>query len=384
MNILFFPSWYPVIGNSLYGIFFREQALALKRAGINIYVLHLNNKGIRYFLKRLEIKIKINVYNDDGINTYRVDYINLFPMKYFPLFNLFFNAIILRKYFFYIEKNNKIKFDIVHIHSAINAGMIFKMSNIKRKYIITEHSSAYSRNIITSFEKKYLHGVFSSAKQLIVVGDGLKKEISLYTSNQIDVIFNIVSMKKYKPQKDQKKKCFRFFSLGMNIINKGMDILVVAFCESQICELAELLIAGLNQSEIDILEEIKKKYNKGNNIQLLNKLTREEVAYNMYNCDCFALTSRFETFGIVFAEAMYFGKPVIASKTGGPDSFITMETGILVPIEDINLTREALEYMFYNKEKYNEEYIKNYAWDNFSEEVITKKIINVYNNVINS
>ena len=48
--------------------------------------------------------------------------------------------------------------------------------------------------------------------------------------------------------------------------------------------------------------------------------------------DVFALPSYYESFGLVALEAMACGTPVIASRVGGPKSFITSgETGYLVP-----------------------------------------------------
>jgi glycosyltransferase involved in cell wall biosynthesis len=93
------------------------------------------------------------------------------------------------------------------------------------------------------------------------------------------------------------------------------------------------------------------------------------------------LASRFETFGVVFVEAMASGVPVIASKTGGPDSFVTSETGMLVSVENIEETTAALETMFFKKNSFDYEYIRNYAVENFSEEVIAKKIIGLYEEI---
>lgn len=59
---------------------------------------------------------------------------------------------------------------------------------------------------------------------------------------------------------------------------------------------------------------------------------REDVG-NMYAImDVFALVSAWEGFGLVVAEAMFCGLPVIGSRVGGiPDIVVDGETGLLVP-----------------------------------------------------
>jgi glycosyltransferase involved in cell wall biosynthesis len=78
---------------------------------------------------------------------------------------------------------------------------------------------------------------------------------------------------------------------------------------------------------------------------------------------------------------MACGKPVIATKTGGPDSFVIPETGILVPVENIPATTAALETMFFKAASFDPVYIRNYAVENFSEAAIAKKIIEVYEEI---
>jgi glycosyltransferase involved in cell wall biosynthesis len=57
-----------------------------------------------------------------------------------------------------------------------------------------------------------------------------------------------------------------------------------------------------------------------------------------------AVPSRREGFGVVCAEAMAHGRPVVASAVGGLlDLVVDGETGILVPPGDVDALREALE-----------------------------------------
>jgi glycosyltransferase involved in cell wall biosynthesis len=379
MNVLFLPSWYPRPEYPLSGIFFKEQARALYNQGVNVYVLCLDSYSMRNIFDFFRLKKKKYIFDDGGIKTYIISYLNIFPKM--RLFFYFFSTVLLIKYFHFVEKNNGIRFDLVHIHSALSAGIIYYLSKIPTKFIITEHSTLYSRNLLSFWERRLIPKVFNTADHVIAVGNGLKKDMSRYTDRNIDVIFNLVIMEKYICKQDDTKKKFRFFSLGMSAYKKGFDILISAYSQSSILDETELYIAGLSEAETLGLENLIKKYQL-KNVKLFGLLSREAVAYHMYNCDCFALTSRFETFGVVFAEAMFWGKPVIATRTGGPDSFVTPETGILVSVENQEQTTQAMEQMFFNRNHYNQTYISQYAEKNFGGKNIAEKIIFIYEKVL--
>ena len=62
------------------------------------------------------------------------------------------------------------------------------------------------------------------------------------------------------------------------------------------------------------------------------------------NCDVFVAPSRYESFGLVFLEAMMFGKPVIACDAGGTPEVVTHGvTGLLVKPGDHITLAAALE-----------------------------------------
>ncbi|MCW2361378.1 MULTISPECIES: glycosyltransferase [Sphingobium] len=71
----------------------------------------------------------------------------------------------------------------------------------------------------------------------------------------------------------------------------------------------------------------------------------EAELQNFYrSCDVFVAPSRYESFGLVFLEAMMFGKPVIACDAGGGPEVVTHEhTGYLVKPGDIAGLKKAME-----------------------------------------
>ena len=102
----------------------------------------------------------------------------------------------------------------------------------------------------------------------------------------------------------------------------------------------------------------------------------------MQQCDCFVLPSRYETFGVVYIEAMACGKPVIAVKNGGPDDFVNDFNGILIESEDIEALADAMNYIALNYKHYDSYEISGYVRNQFSEETIAKKLETVYKEIL--
>ena len=62
---------------------------------------------------------------------------------------------------------------------------------------------------------------------------------------------------------------------------------------------------------------------------------REALLARYAACDIFIAPSQYESFGLVFIEAMCFGKPVVAFEVGGASEIVTQgETGLLAPPGD--------------------------------------------------
>ena len=379
MKVLLLPSWYPNSDNELDGIFFKEQAEALSKRGIEVIVLSINIISLSR-INKTRLKKGLSITEENGVKVYRYNTYNYFPRL---------TELYLRNYANLIKKlikkiiKEEGEIGLVHIHSAIDAGIAYSISKIDIPYVITEHSSKYQRNLLNSVQKKYLNDVFSNAKDIIAVGLGLKNALAEYTDkDNIKVISNPISLKKIEVTKEKDKSRFRFFSLGILTKNKGMDLLIKAFYNNiEKLKECELYIGG-DGPEYTNIKNMIKEYNLEDNIKLLGKLDREAVAKNMNNCDAFVLASRVETFGIVFIEAMIYGKPVIGTRTGGPDTFINKNNGIIVEVENVDELGTALVEMYNEATRYNEDDIIKYCYENFNEDIICKKIIDVYKTVL--
>jgi len=76
------------------------------------------------------------------------------------------------------------------------------------------------------------------------------------------------------------------------------------------------------------------------------RLSQDQVFEVLSVSDLFVLSSHWEGFGIVLAEAMALGKPVVSTETDGSREVVSPgETGILVPVKNPELLAEAIVTM---------------------------------------
>ena len=170
------------------------------------------------------------------------------------------------------------------------------------------------------------------------------------------------------------------------LYKKGMDILIKAGAKvSAKYPQAKLIIGGGGKS-LEKVVEWTREYQVTENVEFLGALTRQQVVEQMQMCDCFVLPSRYETFGVVYIEAMACGKPVIAVANGGPDDFVHEFNGILIQPEQEEELVQALDKMITAIEKkdatYQPERIAAYVEEKFSYRAIAEQLEKVYQNII--
>lgn len=93
---------------------------------------------------------------------------------------------------------------------------------------------------------------------------------------------------------------------------KGFDILIEALSKLQRDDVV-LLIAGEDFGERKNLEKIIDKFKLNDKVFLVGKIEGLDKIEFLRNADVFALASHHENFGLVYAEALAVGTPVVAS-----------------------------------------------------------------------
>lgn len=385
MHVVIVPSWYSNEKNAVLGSFFKEQAMALKESGIDITVCYNEIFPIYSYDKLKNIFInKITRNIEDGLDTYRYRDFNylLHSHKRFLLFSRRIKRLIDKV----LEDKGKI--DLIHFHSCFWAGVCapYIKNTFKIPYIITEHTSIYNSKKIKKSYMDYIYNAYKNADALISVSNSLKFEMLEILNRDITVIHNFIDGQKFniiQENTDNLKKKFNFFSLAFLVDGKGFETLISA-CEILVSKGYDFLleIGGDGYLRKKLEENVRDK-NLSNNIIFLGLLTREQVILKMNQCDAFILASCYETFGVVYIEALACGKPVIAVKNGGAEEIINEKVGILVDKCDYFKIADAMEKMICNIKYYGKEYIRKYFLDNFEKHIIIAKLKDVYKNCLN-
>jgi len=265
---------------------------------------------------------------------------------------------------------NDTKPKLVHLHFISPCSIIVPACRLMgvKKLILTEHTSGHEQTKKELFGtiKRLRRQLFGNMINHVIAVSGFvanrtKKNLN-FPSKKITIIYNGVDLKRFLPlgNHDSKLKLkqellkldsstFVVSFIGQLIQEKGIYVFLHA--AEKLLETREdllfLVIGDIQQMGISE-NEIQQRWSMG--IRFLG--SRDNVEDYLRASDLLICPSIWqEAFGLVLAEAMACGVPVIASEVGGiPEVVSHLNTGILVPPgESIELVKN-IETLLSNKE----------------------------------
>lgn len=381
LHILIIPSWYPAFEGDIGGSFFREQAHALKKAGNKVGVIYPQFRSITDIKGIYSKPYGIEYINDQGLPTYK--YHHLAVPKIYSIRRARWVGYGLKLFDEYTKQFGLP--DIIHVHSSVHAGHIALeiKSRYSIPYVVTEHSSSFARGMIKKNELLILKNIITSSDYNIAVSQPfcnlLNRTFKVKSWNYIP---NIVNNAFFNEDNEVSTKTFKYLSVSFLSENKAIDNLIKAFSFVSNEVPNAILYIGGDGEQRSKLEQLVKDLNLEDKVIFLGKLSRERVKLEMARSSVFVLPSRYETFGVVLVEALALGKPVIATKCGGPESIVNNKVGTLVEVDNIEELSKAMLNAYTDYNKYKSEDIRQYCIDNFSEEAVTAKLTEIYYSVV--
>jgi glycosyltransferase involved in cell wall biosynthesis len=136
----------------------------------------------------------------------------------------------------------------------------------------------------------------------------------------------------------------RLLSVGAVVPRKGFDVLIAAL--ATLTDLSwRLTIAGDRTRDRDAAAQLDAdiaRHALGNRIAALGAVSPQRLTALYAEADVFVLASRFEGYGMAYAEALAHGLPVIGTSAGAIPDTVPPDAGLLVTPGDIPAFAQAL------------------------------------------
>jgi glycosyltransferase involved in cell wall biosynthesis len=278
--------------------------------------------------------------------------------------------------------------DVIHAHvyeAGLPAVLIGRLHKIP--VVVSEHYTGFPRKLLSRREVRKAKLAFRLAKNVLPVSHSLQRGIEAYGIRaRFQVIPNVVDTSLFYPAlskpSDRDPNRLLFVGLLDPSHKKGVPYLLRALAQLQ--ERREdwhLDIVGDGEARTEY-ERMARELGIADKVSFLGLKPKEEVAEFMRQADLFVLPSLYETFAVVVAEALACGIPVLATRSGGPEEFVTNDVGMLVPPGDSHALCEGLDYMLSHLDDFIPANISNYANRRFSPESIGAQLQAIYEQAI--
>lgn len=257
-----------------------------------------------------------------------------------------------------------------HIHLATVARIAQRL-NPRLSYSIIAHGIDVWRPY-TLREKAN----FARASRVLCVSEYTRRQILrfmpqldpsrlVFIPNTLDPDF--VAPEVPAPEKGPGPRILTVARLTTNDTYKGVDTLIEAMpAVRERLPGAHLVVVGGGNDQ-GRLAALAASHGGAEAIEMLGIVDDARLKAEYARCDLFALPSRKEGFGLVFLEAMSFGKPCLGARAGGVPEVVTEEVGELVEYGHIDHITDAcvrLAHRRFDKETFRD-HLQRYSFDVF-------------------
>lgn len=394
MNVFLIPSWYPGRRNPMAGSFIAEQAKAMAELpGVNIAVslwgqasLEIAPNRASTFLSFLKYWRPSRSFSERAPGFYEAYSPAIYWSHRLPLGGVRclrsanldnFNAV----------RNTLGRVDLIHAHVGYPAGclaeQISEMTGVP--YVVTEHMGPFP---FPSLLRRghlipELLSAYSNASRVIAVSPAQAAMMRRYGIPNPLVIPNFVDEREFDCALPQSEK-FTFLTVCSVVVAKGVgDLLRAIALWRPSAEKVEFRIVG-NGPDYHYFRSESERLGISDLIKWHGAVPRDQIVSFFKGCHAFVMPSHYESFGMVYAEAIACGKPVIATKCGGAEFIVNDTNGLLVEVADADSLSRALHKIHNDWEHFPAADIRRDFMKRFSRLAVSRSLRQVYEDVSNA
>ncbi len=380
IHALHLTTWHPYIDGTA-GTFVVEQCAALQAAGAKIGLVFSRVEGLRAIsARRFARGWPGFVQLHEPVPTYGFKSWNLPGAG--PIVPRLNEAMLCNRFDAYQRALGMP--DILHAHVALEAGIATRRIAARTglNYVVTEHSSEVLNGIRSADRKRAAERVYADARKVLAVSPKLAECImAIYPAANIEVVGNLVRESVFAIRVSGARQRDRVViaAVGSLTPNKRVHQLfdAIAGLRGATRDQITCWIVGDGPCRRRLEQQAAVQ---GVRAHFFGNLPHGRAMSVLGDADMLVHPSAFETFGVVLAEALALGLPVIATRCGGPEQIVTEEVGRLVAVDDVAGLRRAIEEMVHDLAswKARQETIRRYARCRFHEANLASAILETY------
>ncbi|MFZ1694108.1 MAG: glycosyltransferase [Flavobacteriales bacterium] len=377
MHVLLLPKWYPGRNDPQLGDFIRKQALAAG-AHVRMSVLHIEA------VRGLEVAEEQVLNEADGAWELAVRFR---PSTH--AIGLLRKAINLRRYWQAAMRgwakvlSDRGKPDLLHAYILVRPALLaWRLSHKHRiPYMVSEQSSEYLDGTYAG-KSRLFHGLsrylFRRASAVTAVSAHLGAALRAQgLCSDYTVVPNVI------PGLDRPLPAagaLGHFLAVADLVDRTKNISGVLRALAQARKQDDRLHLSIigDGADRESLQRLAQDLGLLDRVRFLGRLPNASVLDHMANAFAVIVNSNVETFSVVTGEALAQGKPVIATRCGGPQAFITETNGILIdPRDDVALASAILALMDSGR-SFDPQSIRDSVSERFSPHAVGSAFHNVY------
>lgn len=372
-RVLVIPSWYPSDADPTAGIFILQQVRALATVA-DVAVLHVSG-GSEAFGPSITV--------EDGVTVVRMGIDATGVLRRFVDYRAAGRAG------FEALRAAWGRPDIVHVQALFPAALVARDIRRREKipYVVTEHSEEYlsasKRRLVTTpgTLPLLLRPLARGASRTIVVSRFLGDRLAeLGLAEDPVVIPNVVPVSPATQLPLSPPHSIVHVSIMSPAKNLSMLLAAVDQLRARRQDFT-LQLVGDGECRAGLEAEVAAR-ELGDFVVFTGRKSVDEV-HTILAASAFSLvSSTHETFSVSAAESLMCGRPVLSTRCGGPEEFISAQYGMLVASDDSHAMADGLDWMLDHFSQFDPEVLHAYALAKFAPEVVATRILDVYSEVL--
>jgi len=292
----------------------------------------------------------------------------------------------------FFKKLRKERPDVIHIHSSF-AGLIcritfifVKLSAPRYRPVILYCPHAFGFLMESAAWKKKLYAIIERVllplTDAVICVSKYERDAGIefgLPESKLKVVYNGIQVPEKLQDKPEKAKdeVTQLLFLGRLDFQKGFDLMLEAMKELEGSPFHLTVVGKALQSD----DEPPKR----SNITYAGWVDADKIGGYISACDVLVMPSRWESFGLVAAEAAVYGRPTLAGECCSlPEIVLDGQTGKLFPTGNVPEIVRILQETIVQEWRIMGEAARDYIAQEFSDERMSERTVDLYREVLAS